>query len=375
VACGFAVLAATAGAGLLPGAARASSGGARVAPAPRIDDARCRATAERRCVGAHWVQPGGSVEITGRYLGAATTVVFYGRGDASDNVTGPATARRSGKVIARVPPNAHSGPIAVATETGVLSRRWSGLVVDEPPASSPRKVFYGGIQEADFAYQVTGTAPVDVTVNLVRLAGRKVVRTWRQTQVQPGVPQKVVWNGMAAGRVQPEGYYAFEVVDTSASGSSAARAADGEQDSFAFHGHMFPVRGRHDYGGAGARFGAGRGGRSHQGHDVFASCGTPLVAARAGKVVYAGFHRLAGYYLVVEGRGSGQDYVYMHLRGPALVKSGESVYTGQQVGEVGDSGNAHGCHLHFELWSAPGWYRGGRPSDPLPELRRWDQAS
>src|SRR3546814_1609940 len=42
----------------------------------------------------------------------------------------------------------------------------------------------------------------------------------------------------------------------------------------------------HDYGGAGARFGAGRSGHSHQGQDVFARCGTKLVAARAGRVQF-----------------------------------------------------------------------------------------
>jgi murein DD-endopeptidase MepM/ murein hydrolase activator NlpD len=42
---------------------------------------------------------------------------------------------------------------------------------------------------------------------------------------------------------------------------------------------------------------------------------------------------------------------------------------------VGDTGNASGCHLHFELWSAPGWYAGGEPFDPLPRLQRWDAQS
>jgi murein DD-endopeptidase MepM/ murein hydrolase activator NlpD len=58
-----------------------------------------------------------------------------------------------------------------------------------------------------------------------------------------------------------------------------------------------------------------------------------------------------------------------------MVKTSDRVYTGQPLGEVGESGNAHGCHLHFELWSAPGWYNGGRALDPLPELRRWDRSS
>jgi murein DD-endopeptidase MepM/ murein hydrolase activator NlpD len=138
---------------------------------------------------------------------------------------------------------------------------------------------------------------------------------------------------------------------------------------------VFPVRGRHDFGGADARFGASRRGHTHQGQDVFARCGTPVVAAEGGSVEYAGYHAAAGNYAVVAGAASGEDYVYMHLREAAAVTTGAGIATGQAIGAVGESGNASGCHLHFELWSAPGWYKGGRPYDPLPALRAWDAAS
>ena len=65
----------------------------------------------------------------------------------------------------------------------------------------------------------------------------------------------------------------------------------------------------------------------------------------------------------------------MHLTGPSPVRQGQRVYTGQVIGTVGESGNASGCHLHFELWTAPGWYDGGRPFDPYPSLRDWDCGS
>jgi murein DD-endopeptidase MepM/ murein hydrolase activator NlpD len=65
----------------------------------------------------------------------------------------------------------------------------------------------------------------------------------------------------------------------------------------------------------------------------------------------------------------------MHMREAPLVRTGQRVFTGQALGEVGESGRASGCHLHFEMWSAPGWYEGGRAFDPLPSLRAWDAYS
>ena len=65
----------------------------------------------------------------------------------------------------------------------------------------------------------------------------------------------------------------------------------------------------------------------------------------------------------------------MHLKAPALVEKGERVRTGQPIGYVGDTGDARGCHLHFEMWSGPGWYSGGSPFDPLPDLLSWDKSS
>jgi murein DD-endopeptidase MepM/ murein hydrolase activator NlpD len=137
---------------------------------------------------------------------------------------------------------------------------------------------------------------------------------------------------------------------------------------------VFPVQGTHNYGGASARFGAGRTGHIHQGQDVFAACGTPLVAVTNTKVLLTGFQKLAGIYLVLRYKKMRHDYMYAHLATAPLVTKGQKLTPGQQVGTVGDSGNASGCHLHFELWKRPGYYRGGRAIDPLPTLLAWDPA-
>jgi murein DD-endopeptidase MepM/ murein hydrolase activator NlpD len=140
-----------------------------------------------------------------------------------------------------------------------------------------------------------------------------------------------------------------------------------------FHGHVFPVAGSHWTRGAIGEFGAPRsGGRTHEGFDVVASCGTLLVAVRGGRVRRAGYDPvLYGNYLLIHGEGERRSYFYAHLRRPAWVSRGERVFTGERVGVVGETGNARtvGCHLHFEI------HVNGHPIDPEPALNRWDRYS
>ena len=189
--------------------------------------------------------------------------------------------------------------------------------------------------------------------------------------------QSVSWDGRIDKLAANPGRYSFRLIAATAAGAQvrSAQVGDFERDAFDLYDHMFPIRGKHDYGGAGAGFGTGRAGHSHQGHDVFAKCGTPMVAARGGRVKFKQYHAAAGNYLVVDGAASDVDYVYMHLAEPSPFATGDRVYTGQRIGSVGETGNARGCHLHFELWDTPGWYDGGKPFDPLPSLQAWDSWS
>jgi murein DD-endopeptidase MepM/ murein hydrolase activator NlpD len=100
-----------------------------------------------------------------------------------------------------------------------------------------------------------------------------------------------------------------------------------------------------------------------------------VVAARAGRVRVREYHGAAGYYLTIDGRGTSREYVYQHLEQRGRPREGERVRTGEPIGFVGTSGNASTCHLHFELWTAPGSYLGGSAVDPAPRLRRWDARS
>ncbi len=137
--------------------------------------------------------------------------------------------------------------------------------------------------------------------------------------------------------------------------------------------HVFPVRGPFSFGGPDSRFGAGRKGHVHQGQDLTAPLGTPLVAPWAGTVEAVKYQAGgAGHYVVLDGDGEDRDYVFMHLRaGSTLVVKGQIIAKGQQLAEVGSTGSSSGPHLHFEIWTGGGWYTGGKPVDPLPFLQAW----
>ena len=130
----------------------------------------------------------------------------------------------------------------------------------------------------------------------------------------------------------------------------------------------FPVIGKHSYGDG---FGAGR---DHPGQDLIAKCGKPVVSAQAGRVQKAGYHSAAGNYVVVDGEGARKDLVYAHLQRRSALRKRERVAAGEAIGRVGDTGNASTCHLHFEIWSNPGYYEGGDAINPTPALKAWDKA-
>jgi murein DD-endopeptidase MepM/ murein hydrolase activator NlpD len=129
----------------------------------------------------------------------------------------------------------------------------------------------------------------------------------------------------------------------------------------------FPVRGIVDFGEADARFGASRGGRAHEGQDVFAKAGTPLVSVRAGTVVETGNDGGRGNYIAIWSPAAKVTFVYLHMRAPARLKKGGPVDAGARIGAVGCTGSCFGDHLHLEMRQGRGTR--GRPLDPLPMLR------
>jgi len=272
-----------------------------------------------------------------------------------------------------VPRRARSGPLMLVGAFGAQSRTPKPLtVLDQAPgiddASGVRGLLAGGRRQAVFAYQVTGAVPEGASVEAVRVPDGAIVRRWPLEPNANGAGQ-VRWDGFAGDRPVPTGTYVLRLDD--AASAVAGQGADSDYQVEILEA-LFPVRGSHTIGrSAMQRFGGPRG---HQGQDTFARCGTRLAALARGVVSIAGFQGAAGNYLVVD-TPDGGSYAYMHLREPALVAKGDRVYAGQRLGFVGATGHASGCHLHLELWTAPGWYKGGSPFDPLDSLLRWDASS
>ena len=130
-------------------------------------------------------------------------------------------------------------------------------------------------------------------------------------------------------------------------------------------------------------FGEPRAGGKHQGIDILAPRKAIAVAAEAGKIKFWTTSASAGCMLYLYG-DSGTTYLYIHLnndltakndnRGKCVagvsyapgLKDGAHVQAGQQVGFVGDSGDANGIatHLHFEVHP-----NDGKAVDPFPYLQ------
>jgi murein DD-endopeptidase MepM/ murein hydrolase activator NlpD len=130
--------------------------------------------------------------------------------------------------------------------------------------------------------------------------------------------------------------------------------------------HVFPVV-------SGASFsndwgGPRPGGRSHQGIDLFAKTGTPIVAISDGTLFKVGWNRIGGWRFWLRDRW-GNEFYHAHLSAFApAAKEGAVVKAGTVVGFVGNTGDAKTTppHLHFEIH--PG---GGDPIPPFSYVSAW----
>lgn len=101
--------------------------------------------------------------------------------------------------------------------------------------------------------------------------------------------------------------------------------------------------------------GARSGGRRHEGIDIFAPRGRPVLSATEGLVTRVGTNRLGGKAVWVVGPGRQMHY-YAHLDRYGEHGAGDRVMPGAVLGYVGNTGNAQGTppHLHYGIYTAGG---------------------
>ena len=339
-------------------------GGVAPPDSPEVDDVTCAV----RCLDVRTVTETGRIEISGSALGTIEEVRY-----PSDGVRLSVKPRDRSEtaVTAVVPVGARSGKVSVVDSFGTRASSPVAIEVEREGAidevegfavtraeAMPQKTFYDGKRESRLDYIFEAEDPADVRIDVIREGSGETVDTFVEKGQKPFANHSVTWDGLAENRVAKPGDYRFRVSPLSGGAGAAA--------GFSYYDHFFPLRGKHEYGDG---LGAGRG---HQGQDVFARCGTKIVAARGGKVQVNSYHSAAGNYLVIDGRKTGNDYVYMHMESRGMPREGAKVKTGDVIGYESDTGRATGCHLHFELWSAPGWYEGGHVLDPTRPLKKWD---
>ncbi|HEY1356875.1 MAG TPA: M23 family metallopeptidase [Thermoleophilaceae bacterium] len=377
--------------------ADSGGGGAMYVAKPRITKVKCI----RRCASHRRARGGSTLRVTGTDLGGVHQMTFHGTYGRADDITAKVRSGSATRLNARVPLGAITGPVSLKNDGGASSRRTRPIrILPAPPpspnptltavpglrdAGAPRletgtsrtKVFVDARRAVVFSYRISGRLARTVRVDLVSAANGAVVKSWSRPSVAPGTVQTISWSGKVGRSGAANGRYSFHVTAQGTDGAIArsTKTSDYSRDSFDLYGNRFPIRGRHDFGGGAGRFGAGRSGHTHQGQDVMARCGRQLIAARGGRVRYSGRQSAAGNYIVIDGAATGTDYAYMHLAEPSPFRKGDRVYTGQRIGSVGRTGDATACHLHFEIWTAPGWYEGGHPVDPLASLKAWDAYS
>jgi murein DD-endopeptidase MepM/ murein hydrolase activator NlpD len=302
---------------------------------------------------------------------AATMAATAGLAFAQDGTTTTTTPTQGTTTTPDTTPAKGGG--GTSTSGGGGGKSGGDSVRLKAESAGPSKVFFYGKNRATYRYTISGDRPRNMKIQLVNRQNWRVIKVWRKDDLEPG-SHKVTWSGNNRhGKAAKKGTYLFRIRTKRGADVDRSRTK-GDDRSVSFFPDKFPLRGKHSYGDG---YGAPRAGHVHQGQDILADCGKRIVAARGGRVQYSGYQAGgAGYYIVIDGKSTGHDYVYMHLQRGQRAKQGQRVRTGEQIGNVGDTGDASGCHLHFELWSKPGWYSGGHAMRTVTKyLRQWDHWS
>jgi murein DD-endopeptidase MepM/ murein hydrolase activator NlpD len=298
----------------------------------------------------------------------------------------PASAPANGPGTGGAPAPSFSGGVTYGQPLAKVrrARKVSSRPVVSEFAVAPGRIETG--RPTTFAFRVDGPMRlVRVRIELTRAGASARAKRLRLGYLRTGRRHEHVWTP-AAGALSAGDYsVALKVFDDAGGRPRRTAKASGlgrltvtvpappPPPASAPASGVFPVQGAYSFGAEAARFGAGRDGHIHQGQDITAAEGTPLVAPLASTVTWISYQAGgAGHYVVLRGI-DGCDYVFMHLKtGSIVVAKGAVLTAGAQFAQVGNTGSSSGPHLHFEIWP-DGWYssRDSKPIDPLPQLQAW----
>jgi murein DD-endopeptidase MepM/ murein hydrolase activator NlpD len=246
------------------------------------------------------------------------------------------------------PPRGHGHAVRVDLGSIYTGKRFTVTL----PASKLPKLVAGS-----YALRLSAVSPQGQLLRRTKISpGRATLNVNAKPKAKPAPTQ-------SPGEIKPE---SGGKVTTTTKKTTTKKKASAPKT-------RFPVAGAHTFGD---RFGVGRVGHKHQGQDVPAAAGTPIVAPTAGRITFTGYQAAAAGEWVAMHSSDGRDFFFAHcVRHSTKVKEGEAVKPGSHLCNVGSTGDASGPHLHFEIW-IDGWRTSSKshPIDPLPQLERWQSA-
>jgi murein DD-endopeptidase MepM/ murein hydrolase activator NlpD len=238
-----------------------------------------------------------------------------------------------------------------------------------------------GAPRIQVRFDEPGVDAVDARIVVLRTPGNTVAARFSLGSVATGTVVAIDWKGpaLAAGqylvRVHAHDRWNRQLRRLAhASGKTTlvvkAKPVAATPAPPASGSGTFPVQGPYSYGDA---FGAPRKGYTHQGQDIAAERGTPLVAPTSGTITATDYQASAAGEYVVMTASDGRSFFFAHcIRHSTTVSAGQTVAAGDGICQLGATGDATGPHLHFEIW-VNGWWasKASAPIDPLPELQAW----
>jgi murein DD-endopeptidase MepM/ murein hydrolase activator NlpD len=310
------------------------------------------------------VLAGISVAIAAVVVGVAPAAAAYAGGTPGPSPTG---GSEYGAALARAHPVRPVARIFTVNPKLVVAPRLPRLRVrvDQPGARTVRARLV-------FRPRTPGGAVVRIDAGTIP-TGKRLAVTWPAgSQLPPGSYRvQLIVHGLGDAVLARSARASGKTTVTVRAPAPPPAPAPAPGAPVAPGAGVFPVAGPHTYGDG---FGVPRAGHTHQGQDIVAAEGVPVVAPLAGTVLYVDNQPLAAGWYIVLHTVDGRDMFFAHCQeGSIPVTPGAAVTAGQPICLVGHTGDATGPHLHFEIWLG-GWRvnAASHPIDPLADLLAWD---